>query len=273
MLRAPKVLREELKPYLSIYTRICKESGREPIALDTSNVEQLAESYKHTTVSQKLDYLMRLLAKRTEFAGQPVSFDSQLDYPAVAAISEAEAKFLLLSLAEFGFLTGVIPADSMDGPDIVVGRLTITVEGWRRLEAEGSGETSGRCFVAMSFDPSLEDAYESGIRRGISDAGYEPVRIDKVHHNEKICDKILAEVRQVQFLVADVTLQRQGVYFEAGFAMALGRPVIWACREDDFKNTHFVTRQYNHIVWKTPEDLREQLKDRIIATIGRRLAS
>jgi hypothetical protein len=31
----------------------------------------------------------------------------------------------------------------------------------------------------------------------------------------------LAQLRS-RFLVADVTMQRQGVYFEAGFAMALG---------------------------------------------------
>lgn len=95
----------------------------------------------------------------------------------------------------------------------------------------------------------------------------DPVRIDRVHHNEKICDKIIAEIRTCQFLVADVTLQRAGVYFEAGFAIGLGRPVIWSCREDDLKNVHFDTRQYNHIVWKEPTDLRIQLADRIKATI------
>jgi len=95
----------------------------------------------------------------------------------------------------------------------------------------------------------------------------DPIRIDRVHHNEKICDKIVAEIRTCQFLIADVTLQRAGVYFEAGFAMGLGRQVIWTCRDDDLKNVHFDTRQYNHIVWKEPGDLRMQLADRIKATI------
>ena len=63
---------------------------------------------------------------------------------------------------------------------------------------------------------------------------------------------------------------RQGVYFEAGCAMGLARPVIWLCRDDDFANVHFDTRQYNHIVWTTPEHLRRSLNDRIQATIGKR---
>jgi len=44
--------------------------------------------------------------------------------------------------------------------------------------------------------------------------------------------------------------QWAGAYFEAGFAMALCRSVIWTCREDHFKDTHFDTQQFNHILWK-----------------------
>ena len=71
-------------------------------------------------------------------------------------------------------------------------------------------------------------------------------------------------------MVADVTQQKQGVYFEAGYALALNRPVIWCVREDDLCNVHFDTRQYNHIVWKTSEDLQENLYNLICAVIGKK---
>lgn len=90
-------------------------------------------------------------------------------------------------------------------------------------------------------------------------------RVDKVHHNEKICDKILAEIRQSQLVVADFTHHKAGVYFEAGFALALGRLVIWTCREDAIKDAHFDTRQYPHVVWREAADLRARLADRIQA--------
>jgi nucleoside 2-deoxyribosyltransferase len=120
----------------------------------------------------------------------------------------------------------------------------------------------------MSFDPSLDNAFLDGIAPAIRDASYEPLRVDKVHHNEKIRDRIVIEIRRSRFVIADVTLQRQGVYFEAGFAMGLGLPVVWSCRKDDLHNVHFDTRQYNHIVWEAAADLRQQLRDRLIATIG-----
>lgn len=86
-------------------------------------------------------------------------------------------------------------------------------------------------------------------------------------HNEKIDDRIIAEIRQSSLIVADFTGQRGGVYFEAGFAKGLGIPVIWTCHEDGVENLHFDTRQYNHIVWESPEDLKTKLINRISATL------
>ena len=122
----------------------------------------------------------------------------------------------------------------------------------RVLEKAGIGQgIPGKCFVAMWFHEDLKDAYHNGIYLAVKDdCKMDPVRLDLVEYNEKICDKIVAEIRTCQFLVADVTRQRQNVYFEAGFAMGLGRPVIWTCKEDDFTNVHFDTQQYNYILWK-----------------------
>ena len=58
------------------------------------------------------------------------------------------------------------------------------------------------------------------------------------------------------------------VYFEAGYAIGLGLPVIWSVHEDDLRNVHFDTRQYNHIVWKDADDLEQQIYNRVSAVIG-----
>ncbi len=169
---------------------------------------------------------------------------------------EAEARFLVGHLKDRGLVS-----EASNG-------LVLSAEGWARLEPAGSGGIAGRCFVAMSFDPSLNQAYDQAIRPAIEDdCKLVAVRVDLLEHNEKICDRILAEIKKAQFLVADFTLHRGGVYFESGYAMGLGRPVIWTCRKDDLERTHFDTRQYNHIAWAAPEDLRQRLADRIRATI------
>ena len=120
----------------------------------------------------------------------------------------------------------------------------------------------------MSFDRSLDPAWTDGLKPAIEDCAYTALRVDGKEHNEKICDVIVAEIRKSKFLVADFTLHRNGVYFEAGMMMGLGRPVIFTCRKDEMPNVHFDTRQYNHIEWETPAELRERLKRRIQASIA-----
>ena len=139
-------------------------------------------------------------------------------------------------------------------------------------DLEKSAVDSQQAFVAMWFDDSMQATYEKGIAPAIRDAGYKPLRIDQKEHLKKIDDAIIAEIRRSRFLVADFTQgddgARGGVYYEAGFAHGLNIPVIFTCRADVIDDVHFDTRQYNHITWKSPDELREKLARRISATIG-----
>ena len=124
----------------------------------------------------------------------------------------------------------------------------------------------------MWFDGVMDGVYEEGVEPAIGAAGYKPMRIDRKQDVIKIDDEIIAEIRRSRFLIADFTHgkhgARGGVYFEAGFALGLGIPVIYTCREDAIDSIHFDTRQYHHTAWKDPADLRDKLAKRILAIIG-----
>jgi hypothetical protein len=123
-------------------------------------------------------------------------------------------------------------------------------------------------FIAMWFDPLMAPARTDGFEPAIRSAGYTPVIVSGVEHVNKINDEIVSQIRQSKFLVADFTGHRGGVYFEAGFAMGLGLPVFWTCRQDEMKDLHFDIRQYNCIDWTDPADLARRLQRRIDAIIG-----
>jgi hypothetical protein len=61
----------------------------------------------------------------------------------------------------------------------------------------------------------------------ISEAGGIAIRIDKEHALEDLVGRIKKEIRGSQFVVADLTDERPSCYFEAGYAEALGKPVIY----------------------------------------------
>jgi len=146
---------------------------------------------------------------------------------------------------------------------------TVTPAGFVRLEQlRDSQVDSTQGFVAMWFTEQLKDAYVNGFELGIRNAGYEPLRIDQLEHVGKIDDEIIAQIRRSRFVVADFTGQRGGVYFEAGFAMGLGLPVIWTCHGAEIENLHFDIRQFNCIAWSNPPELAARLQRRIEAVIG-----
>lgn len=151
--------------------------------------------------------------------------------------------------------------------------LMLRPPGYARLaDLDGVNSGSEQGFVAMWFDDSMAAAYSDGIEVAIREGGYRPLRIDRKEHIDKIDDQIVAEIRRSRFVVADFTSEpnkpRGGVYYEAGFAQGLNIPVIWTCRQDLIDQVHFDTRQFNHIVWETPEELREKLAVRISAVMG-----
>ena len=178
---------------------------------------------------------------------------------------EEEIVFLLEMLAERG---AVRLSKQSPIPDVVV-----LPKGYDLVGSSQGENQFDQTFVAMWFDSSMSDAYEHGIEAAIRECGYRPLRIDQKEHINKIDDEIIAEIRRSRFLVADFTSDkgspRGGVYFEAGFALALDKPVIWCCRSDLIEYVHFDTRQFNHIVWSEPADLKEKLKNRIGAILGR----
>lgn len=152
--------------------------------------------------------------------------------------------------------------------------VTLPVSGLIQLEEDALATESDTAFVAMWFDRQMSDAYDDAIAPAIETAGYRPVRIDQKEHNNKIDDEIIAAIRRARFVVADFSCgpdgARGGVYYEAGFAAGLAKPVIYMVRQPDLDRVHFDTRQINHIIWNDIDDLRSRLTNRIEATIGRR---
>ena len=230
----------------------------------------MVEQQKDLSVLERADRLLQYIGDQiVEIGTQYVFTPEKMLTTAIAAWSESvgehEVWYLLDYLNEEGWIERSDPPYSDE--------YTLTVEGYARLaELETANAESSKGFVAMWFDDSLKEAWEQGIKLGIEDAGYEAARIDQKEHVNKIDDEIIAEIRRSRFVVADFTQgedgARGGVYYEAGFAHGFGIEAIFTCREDALKHVHFDTRQYNHIVWETPEELRQKLAARISAVIG-----
>lgn len=225
----------------------------------THTIPDLIESVsKPRDPLEAIDRLLLWVMDRTASAVDYIPLQPANDYPVIAAENAPELNFIIQKARDLDYLEMSNEGARLD------------LEGWKRVaELRTYRPHSDQAFVAMWFDASLNDAWENGMKPAVIAAGYRPYRVDQQEHNDKIDDLIIAEIRRSAVVVADFTGHRGGVYFEAGFAMGLGIPVIRTCRIDDMDKLHFDTRQYNHVAWSDPTDLLGKLRLRIEATVPR----
>jgi hypothetical protein len=256
---ALSVLRPEDKPGLSAFCRRASP-GKSIVRITYANIQELINSLPKYSPPEKLDNLLQLMAAMSPRFDQYSTFDSRRDYPLLVAAGPEEVDYLTLELQKRGYLDG-----THDG-------LALTMLGWEHLEEiRRSGASTSRAFVAMWFDDSMNSVYDESIKPAIVGAGYEPLRIDRHEHVNRIDDEIIGQIRRSRFMVADFTGQRHGVYFEAGLMLGLGRRVIWMCAKEELNKEgglHFDIRQFNFIAYESPEDARKRLYDRILAIEG-----
>ena len=224
---------------------------------------------------ERADRLLRFVADNTKI-GDSYTVGRKID-PAAYAYSESTRESALghfiNDLLEKGWLgAGPTAAGIPLGDYEIPKAFWVTIDGRSHIDNHRQSIDSSQGFIAMWFDESMAEASRDGIEAAIVDAGYAPIRIDRKLDVRKIDDEIIAEIRRSRFLVADCThgetKSRGSVYWEAGFAYGLGKEVIYTCCKKMADELPFDTRQYPYIFWETPEDLRGQLKDRILARLG-----
>jgi hypothetical protein len=226
-------------------------------------------------VQEKMALLLRYLAGLSEYPGQLVRFSGGTDLSVLNAKNASEADFHMRALHEQGLIswstTGSADQAQLQARfGVEQGTvLTVTPQGWSEVaRLSESGSQSAIAFVAMWFDGSRR-VFDEAIQRAVRSAGYDSIRIDRVQHVNRIDDEIIAQIRRSKFLIADFSGQRGGVYFEAGFMLGLGRPVIWLCQKPELQDVHFDTRQYNFIDYADEFDLEHRLHVRIEAIFGK----
>jgi hypothetical protein len=117
-------------------------------------------------------------------------------------------------------------------------------------------------FVLMPFDPAFDDTYKLGIQAACKEAGAYCERVDEQLFQGSIIERVYNQISKADIIVADMTGQNPNVFYETGYAHALGKKTILLTRE--VKDIPFDLNQYVHIIYAGKiTDLKKNLKKRI----------
>jgi hypothetical protein len=242
---------------LSGWVREQNNSGSVPMI--TSDVVENVLQRSPPPVADRAFALLKEAERGLSVLGAQFNINEPRFLSATYSTNQDDVVFLVHTLKDHGYMD----FQTMGGD------CTILPMGYMKLDELRSRQgTSTQGFIAMWFDNSLNDAYENGLQVGVLNAGYNPLRIDQVEHVNRIDDEIVRQINASQFVVADFTGHRGGVYFEAGYALGKGIPVFWSCRKSDMADLHFDIRQFNCIDWDSSKDLATRLAARIEAVLG-----
>ncbi|HLB73165.1 MAG TPA: hypothetical protein VJJ98_04025 [Sedimentisphaerales bacterium] len=188
----------------------------------------------------------------------------------IGSINRDEFYFVFGHLKEEGLIEH---KTAVGGGDAVLMEVTLSFEGWEYYdELKRSVSDSRKAFMAMQFgDEQLDKIVEEVFKPAVNQTGFSLVRLDDIPEAGLLDDRLRVEIQTSRFLIADLTHENQGAYWEAGYAEGLGKPVVYTCNEAKFENlkTHFDTNHHLTITWdaEKKEEAAEKLKATIRATL------
>jgi hypothetical protein len=221
------------------------------------------------TAAEQCENLILWLGGNLRFVGDRVLITPQTHRAVLGAVNRSAFGQVITHLAK----QGLIELIDMAKNGLFETNTTLSVDGWVYHEKLRRNNPQSRiAFMAMQFDnQDLDRLVKDVFKPAVAKTGFDLRRLDEKPRAGLIDDRLRVEIRNARFLIADLTDDNEGAYWEAGFAEGLGKPVIFSCEKAKFeeKKTHFDTNHHLTVKWdkNSPQDAAEELKATIRATL------
>ncbi len=204
------------------------------------------------------DRIIAFFGDRQPGVGRGIELNNDEQFAAIGVEDHADLRSALVDLQKeepLNYAMGVARGEERLAQGNIPTML-LTLAGWDRYERlKKANPQSSIAFMAMQFeDAQMDRIYADHFVPAIREIGYE---LETVKQQAGLIDyHIRLQVTASRFVLADLTHDNRGVYFEAGYADGIGRPVIYTCRSDAFNpnkgKPHFDVNHQRCVRWDDP---------------------
>lgn len=259
--------KSDLGHILSYYSRKIQSTSdiKWPL-INSDKIEKFIKTGSLPAPQEQAEYLIYWLGSNLSGPGEAIKLSWKEHGAIIGAKSPEGFNFIILGLMEEGLV-----------PETKIGvgseaNVTLSFKGWHKFEELRRGISTGKkAFMAMPFGKNnIDNIVDNYFRIAVRETGFKLTRLDDEPKAGLIDDRLRVEIKTSRFLIADLTYDNNGAYWEAGYAEGLGKPVIYTCAKEHFqKGTHFDTNHHLTVIWdeEKPEEAVYQLKATIRATL------
>jgi hypothetical protein len=262
---------------LSHQVRIAARNDGNPPLLKSDWLAVFRRDARLPTPAEQVKNLIRAVGDYLSSNGEGYPIDPSIDASLVGSFNSKMFVELVNELTTKGILTrlGEGQIQTRKSAGRAVRQLTgLSLDGWERYEAERRGEFGGNYgFLALKFGMTdLDEFIDSHLKPIVkANLGYDVVDMRDVARAGIIDDLMREQIRDSAFILADLTHDNPGAYWEAGYAKGLGKPVIYICERGKFEDaqTHFDTNHCTTVLWS--RDSPQEFGEQFVATLRRSL--
>lgn len=239
-----KKLRNDTKKRALISHAVARMQKKNPTpTLDIKLFEQVLNT-SLPSLEQQIDNLILFLGEFTGTPGKTALFKTLRVSAIIGSEVESATAFVVAHVCKEALLEVEWP------PNFTIDsfKASLTFMGWKYYSNLLRGKTKSKnAFMAMPFgDPGLDEIVEKTFKPAVKATGFTLIRADDVPKAGLIDDHIRVMIRTSRFVLADLSHDNSGAYWEAGYAEGLGKPVIYTCEKSKFESqqTHFDTNHH-----------------------------
>jgi len=242
--------------------------SKTPVELKRERIEDIIKNFSLPSPQEQADNLLLWLGDNYPIYGRDINIALE-NIIALAGTIDKDGILLLFDyFTDKGFLLTYFEKSYRSDYEFV-GQISFL--GWERCyELQRTNKNSRLAFMAMKFNEEpLTTVYNSVMKKAVEQTGFTLRDLGENNEAGLIDAKLRVEIRRSKFLIADLTHNNNGAYWEAGFAEGLGMPVIYVCEEEKFKadKSHFDTNHHLTVLWKNDEEGLKKFADKLKATI------
>jgi hypothetical protein len=218
---------------------------------------------RDTDIALKGEYILKYIRRKSKSLADAVPF-SPNELSVGFCANKNEFLFCLRYLAEKGWVEEDTPRNKQ--PNTFSYRLTPA--GWWMLDKPAAEHAGRVAVVALNLDKDSDTVWTQGFASALTTAGLTPAKVDSKEAANKITDEVLVELRRATCVGADLTGQNAGAYFQAAFALGLGKPVFWTCEAGEATEKKLLIDSRQHVITPWTREKLPEFARRLAARIG-----